>query len=717
MTMQDDHYISVFTPSRTAPETLEHIFVQRKQMLVEAIARVDECLSRDTRHQQLIVGPRGAGKTHFITLLVHRLARQASTQRPTLRVAWMNEDETFTSFLDVLIGLYRALNKRHPDEFPLQRLDTLYASPDTAETALAQAIVDTLQQHQCCCLLVVENLDQLFESIGLQGQQKLRAYLQESRCFTLFATAQKLTRALKDRGEPFFGFFQTDHLQPLNEAEATSLIGRITQLHDDDQQGSEVSAFLQTPHGQARIAALHHLSGGNHRMYIVLSQFISRDSIDALVRPFLKMVDELTPYYQERIRWLPPLQRKIIEVLCADRHTVSVNDIARRVFRSNQSIAAQLKELKDKGYVRANKRGRESLYEVTEPLMRICVEVKNNQQSKPIALLVEFIRAWYDREAIEARLQHAEVSALSKRYLQAAMEASKTPESLVQGFDIEAFTDLLMTIPKKINSSNVAIVIRQLTAVIEFENAPVTLVSVMLILRAIAHSTLSESANEIADYNRVIELDNLPPNIFAWALVNHGVKQHRLGNFATAIANFNRVIKLKGTPIGHLVSAWMHLTESHLHDHDWPQALEAIKSGLSLDTVGITGFDYNTKSILAALFDTTTPTTIHERANQIADLFSAKQPSTAHHITELATGLISHLGILARGDSLPSVDQLESWSNAWSVAAERHPGLIDAVRILKVGVAYLLNNRDEMQLLDLVETDRKILADVLALPD
>ncbi len=43
----------------------------------------------------------------------------------------------------------------------------------------------------------------------------------------------------------------------------------------------------------------------------MLSHFITRDSVDALPEPFMKMVDELTPYYQERIRWLPPMERRL----------------------------------------------------------------------------------------------------------------------------------------------------------------------------------------------------------------------------------------------------------------------------------------------------------------------------------------------------------------------------------------------------------------------
>ena len=51
-------------------------------------------------------------------------------------------------------------------------------------------------------------------------------------------------------------------------------------------------------------------------MDIVLSGFVTRESLDQLVAPFQKMADDLTPYYQERLRWISPLQRRIVELLC-----------------------------------------------------------------------------------------------------------------------------------------------------------------------------------------------------------------------------------------------------------------------------------------------------------------------------------------------------------------------------------------------------------------
>ena len=45
--------------------------------------------------------------------------------------------------------------------------------------------------------------------------------------------------------------------------------------------------YLETPAGRARVRAVNHLAGGNPRLYVIFSDFLTRDALDALVDPFL----------------------------------------------------------------------------------------------------------------------------------------------------------------------------------------------------------------------------------------------------------------------------------------------------------------------------------------------------------------------------------------------------------------------------------------------
>ncbi|MGB1110640.1 MAG: ArsR family transcriptional regulator, partial [Gammaproteobacteria bacterium] len=608
--MTDDKLLSVFTPSRTPPEDLEAIHVQRHALLDDAVSRVRESASSANKHHLLFVGPRGTGKTHFITLLVHRLG-QIDELDNSLRIAWLNEDETSTSLLELLQRIFLALCKRYPAEFAENQLEPMF----DLEAAQAEPwLIDHLLQalaHRTL-LVVVENLDALFSGLGKAGQQRLRAFIQEHPVLSLVATAQRLTEDLTLRKNAFFGFFQTETLKTLSAPEAAALLGNIARL----KQQEEVSLFLNGATGKARIRALHHLAGGNHRIFIVLSQFITRDNIDSLVVPFTKMVDEMTPYYQERIRWLPAQQRKIVEFLCGRERPTPVKQIARRLFATQQTISSQLKDLRGKGYVIAEQRGRESLYQIAEPLMRICVEIKENQTHAPLRILVDFLRVWYDGPELDRRLRGCKGKGLESRYLESAIELNREQDNLrarllIEGYraeidapasidwekrmrdyadksealalafgewnrgepetalqliddelakgdrlDIREWSSALL-LEAEIHFRNDAPldVIDALSALINLKGIPIDLLATALRNRGVTFEKQGKIDKAIRDYSRVIDLDGSPVDLIAMALNYRGITFGQQGEIEKAIGDFSRVIDLDGAPVDQIAKA------------------------------------------------------------------------------------------------------------------------------------------------------------------
>ncbi|MFT5405313.1 MAG: DNA polymerase III delta prime subunit, partial [Verrucomicrobiales bacterium] len=561
--MVDKKFFSVFTPSQTDPEDLEAIFVQRHELLSDAVERVRESAETDNKHHLLFAGPRGSGKTHFVTLLVTRLGKGGDLE-DKLHIAWLNEDETCTTLLELLLKVYQSLTKRYPNSYPNEALDPAFDLEAEAALEFAKkALLD--RRNGRTILIVLENLDALFEGFGSQGQKQLRAFIQEHPVFTTVATAQALVDDLTDRTGPFFGFFQTEHMQPLNREEAATLLENIARQNKQ----ADVVKFLQTARGHARVRALHHLSGGNHRIYVVLSQFISFDNIDALVAPFQEMVDKLTPYYQERIRSLPPLQRKIVEYLCKSEGTVPVKELGRHLFATHQTVSNQLKDLRRKGYVKASQRGRESLYEVTEPLMRICVEVKENQDYAPLRLLIDFVRVWYEDQEIGDRLEQHQDMPEARSYLKAALEKNLNEGNLrkrllVDGIrenvgptldaeQVESLCGRLANLPEDLalafHSFSDGKRDEPLELFSEFiSTAKIESKVEALLLRANIFRSDGDVDKEIADYSAVIELHDAPPELVAIALSYRGVTYGEQGDVDKAIADYSAVIELDDAP-------------------------------------------------------------------------------------------------------------------------------------------------------------------------
>jgi tetratricopeptide (TPR) repeat protein len=575
--MAQHEFISRFSPNRTDPAVLEQIFVQRRDLLDQSVSVMRESALTDNKYHLLFVGPRGCGKTHLLALIVHRLQQQTDLA-DRLRIAWLNEDETSISFLDLLLRIYRALSDRYPQEFPREDLQKLYGHDrQQAQDSLSQNLISRIGNRTV--LVLVENLDALFNQLDVSDQRTWRAFVQNYPVFATAATAQSLFAGVSDREQPFFGFFDTRHLRPLTVEEATELLQRIARLHSD----SSLTEFLSSPRGRARVHAIHHLSGGNHRLYIVLSDFLTQETLDALVRPLEEMVDErLTPYYQERLRWLSPLQRKIVEFLCFRPNPAAVKVIADRLFADHGSITSQLKKLREMGYVTSNPSGRESRYELAEPLMRLSMQVKDTRDHQPLELIVDFLRVWYDREDLEQRLARIAPAAPDREYPTAALAKLQSGEPdlrrqlLRQGVenldlrhcdpaqiaDLRALAeetgepgDWLKYAAACCNREGWLEAIEAFDKAARLPGASAAWVAAALVARGLALSGAGRTEEAVANYTRAIELPGAPAEQTGRALVNRGVALSEAGRAEEAIADFTRAIELPGAAVEEIAQA------------------------------------------------------------------------------------------------------------------------------------------------------------------
>ncbi|WP_449417324.1 tetratricopeptide repeat protein [Phormidium nigroviride] len=395
-------FLSHFTPSLMSGDILEQMLVQRQELAQELVDRIRESATTPVKHYTLLIGPRGIGKTHLISLIYHRVCHQENL-RDRLFVAWLWEDNwSITSFLDLIISIFTALKQDYLDKYQeqlQQKVETLYSSPETAEQTAVELLKDFIGDRTL--FLLVENLDQIFDGLGNSGQKQFLAFLQESNCCTIIATSPSLFDDIDNKKAPFYDFFRLHDLQDLTVEDAAQLLINVATI----QGNIELKDFIASPNGQARIKAVHHLAGGNPRVYVIFSQFLTRESLDQLVKPFMRMLDDLTPYYQSRMQFLSPQQRKIVEFLCDRRHAVSVKEIAEHCFITQATASSQLKTLRNLGYVTSEAIGRESYYELREVLMRFCLDVKKQRGEGTIKLFVDFLRIWYTREELQQRLE------------------------------------------------------------------------------------------------------------------------------------------------------------------------------------------------------------------------------------------------------------------------------------------------------------------------
>lgn len=295
------------------------------------------------------------------------------------------------SWLDLVVRIFKSIAEEYKGTNTAtqatQNITRLQSNSQAEAEELATKLLAELIGKKTL-FLIVENLDDIFDGLGIRGQQKLRSFLEADKSCTILATTPIPFEGIIDQTDIFYDWFESISLPIFSLEDARDLLANIA----EQSQDLELAAFLHTPAGAARVRAVDSLAGENPRVHTLFAQLIiTKEDLDEMVGAFMKMLDDLMPYYQARIKMLSNQQRKIVEYLVDNREAVMVKDIATWCFATQQTISSQLKDLKIKGYVKSEQRGQKSYYELMEVLICLCLEVKK-YPGQWVEIFVEMLR-------------------------------------------------------------------------------------------------------------------------------------------------------------------------------------------------------------------------------------------------------------------------------------------------------------------------------------
>ena len=382
--------ISRFTPSTMPEDLLERLFVVRQPILKRLMDRVANLGTTPSPHHTLLVGPRGAGKTHIISLVYHR-SKKLIAQGSGFQIAWLPEDPwTIMSYRHLLSEILRAIN---PDQRPQSR--------DEAELdAQLRAVI----KENGPILILAENFDQILDALGEQGQQKLRHLLQTGSNILIIGSTTRLDRNLSDHSHPFFGFFDTIRLTPFSPEEARKMLVALAIEGKDDRLKNKLSDDATL----SRICTIAHLAGGQPRLWALLGSALTVEQLDHLAELLLSRFDDLTPYYQEQLARLSPQQRLVVAELASADRPLAVKELAGRIGADQRSVAKTVGDLTDRGWLEPISTifadlldRRRTYYELAEPLARLAFQIKESR-GEPLPLVIDFLINWFDADQLRA---------------------------------------------------------------------------------------------------------------------------------------------------------------------------------------------------------------------------------------------------------------------------------------------------------------------------
>ncbi|RLJ17626.1 hypothetical protein DJ030_13750 [bacterium endosymbiont of Escarpia laminata] len=403
-----------FNPYDFSDEQITRQATGREALLkrIMAVIRANAQETAPPNQHLLVLGSRGMGKSFLVRMVQVQVQAMTDTKAPVIFVR-LPEEQLNVSAPELLLDEIRRMLEGRPAEEVRVRwnaggeaewrdaLDTLQA------TLAARA---GFGERRGLVVVSIENFDLLLEDVfsNPAAQSRLRDMLASEPRLMLLAAAT--TPPDKDADERLFQAFQREHMQPWSPDDFVDFYGRAF------RGGLRISGEIR-----AKIRALAQFLGGAPRLAVLMGDILRTNDALSAVETLDQLVDELTPYYQDRI--LTRLKRNarwLLDEMLRGGEPCSQTELAKRVGADSQAdIAQDFRTLQREGVVVGQREtgGRKGLYRVADRVFAHFYRRRylTNSSHSPLAAMVDFLEGFYNQqELLEQILKLAEQGELEK---------------------------------------------------------------------------------------------------------------------------------------------------------------------------------------------------------------------------------------------------------------------------------------------------------------
>ncbi len=386
MAMSSDIIFYRYSPENMSEDILRKLFVGREKLLEDLVKEIGNAAENKTPRFYLVVGARGIGKSHFLTLLYYEIEHKFPSLLIPVKLA--EEEYSIYRASDLFVRILEEYSKDTSDILSLEEEDEIL------HAAVEQLKLISRKDGKRF-IIFVENLHELFKQLEKEELQKLRSIFQKNDIFSLVATAPLIFPSLSEHDEPFYNFFHIQHLKEFSYHEIRELMQKIAEIENGEGFLEKLEQYEERIHGMV------HLTGGSPRLVFLFYDMIIGGEIENIEKAFFKIIDEHTPFFQEIFQMLTGQQRLIFDVLISFGETATPKQISEKSRIKLQSVNTQLRRLEIDGYVISRPMGRHTKYEVRERLFRIWREMRQPFGRKRVSIMLDFLQLWYTTEELK----------------------------------------------------------------------------------------------------------------------------------------------------------------------------------------------------------------------------------------------------------------------------------------------------------------------------
>ncbi len=382
-----------YNPGFLSDDELIATFCVRIREFASIVETLGECDGNSNTHQ-IVIGPRGSGKTSLLLRVAAEIGRNAGFASRFFPVVFAEESYEVSTAGEFWLECLSRLADRAPqrEDGPdlrrsFEELRTVQDDRLLGDRCLG-ALQDFADREGKRLVLFVENLNMMFRDMADENAGwKLRHTLQTEPRIVLLASATSRFDEMDSPDKAFYDLFRSVSLRPLDTGACATLW----------QQVSGQSRAPQT------IRALRILTGGSPRLLTIVARFGAKLSFRELMADLLNLVDDHTEYFKSHLDALPAQERRVYLALAYLWKPATAREIAERARIDTSKCSAHLGRLIDRGAVETTGgSARRRLYYLAERLYNIYYLMRRARGPAPlIEALIRFMEGYYSADELK----------------------------------------------------------------------------------------------------------------------------------------------------------------------------------------------------------------------------------------------------------------------------------------------------------------------------
>jgi len=352
---------------------------------------------KESVQHYLILGRRGSGKSTLLKRIECEIKTVDSLRQRYEVINFAEEQGSIHRLFDLFEEIIKVLNDSGYDGLP--DTESLKIPDNYAEYAreLYGFIQKSIRGKNIKLVLLIDNIDKVFLNIK-EDAQIFREILLNYDDLKIIGGSTRMSEHFWQYDLPFYQFFRVLRLEALTTPEIKSLLLKWSEILEN----KEIEEFIKSKPGQ--IEAIRILTDGLPRtLQFFIDLLVNRPQQNGF-EYIRRIMDIITPLYQERLHSLTPIEQKIVMKLAFAWEAIATKDLVQPTKIESKLLSANLKQLANNGIVDIVQTSKKNhLYRLSERFfnMWLIVTQGNPAEKRKAKWLTIFLESWYNKKELK----------------------------------------------------------------------------------------------------------------------------------------------------------------------------------------------------------------------------------------------------------------------------------------------------------------------------